>query len=511
MKNNDFYEHTKVVFNKEFRIVALIAIVLIIGAKVVTSNSLSISFFNSRASAPCDSYTSSNACTGAKCEWYGNPATCHVASCGGLLNMLGRNDPAKYTGGCYPNGAPSGEGWVSAGYPSQCDGAVMGCFYKQINTVASNVNPVVTNLDSCGGTLVKLGKGDTSKYDGQCFPNGAPANQGWTYAGQTNDCGSSAGNTSRGCFYRPVDTTVPGPTSTPKTLTQSSTSTIVVRAKGTPVQGVYPRMELWDGTKMLQAWFVTGSYARYTYVGPTSGALLVKFTNDAYETFGAWDDRNLTVDYLTVNSQTIQAESSDVYAVGVWDGSSCAGRYARSETLSCNGYFQFTAGQSNTTPADWMAPMPTRTPTQTPTTTPSATPTTTPSSTPVVSNSATSKYDLNGTVGTDTQNAPNSAGTKLSIYFDIWYQEMNETIFKEITKKYGPIYVDFYLDGQFMARSKIEQVYYYGYMNRAAYRAFVSWTEQFGTHTITGVIDPTNTIPESNESNNSSSKTWVVK
>lgn len=231
----DIHPHTKMIFSKEFGIVAIIAAVVVLGGSYAASNSVKLSFIDSNASAPCESYTSSGSCTGSKaCEWYGN--ACHIPSCGGLLNVSGKNDTSKYTGGCFPGGVLSNQGWVYAGLTNDC-GAVAGnitkgCFYKPLQATSSNANTQVSvMLDSCGGTLNRLGKANPAQFIAGCFPSGAPNGSGWIYAGQTNDCGSVANNTTRGCFYKqiagppPTPSSSPSPTRTP-TPTPNGSGTI---------------------------------------------------------------------------------------------------------------------------------------------------------------------------------------------------------------------------------------------------------------------------------------------
>lgn len=210
-------------------IVGVVAAALVLANNALNLSSTKLSFIDSHASAPCESYTSSSSCTGSKaCEWYGSPATCHIPSCGGLLNVSGKSSKNGYEGGCFTSSVPSGQGWVYAGFTNDC-GAVAGnsskgCFYRPLQSTGiatdAQVNP---KLDSCGGTLNKLGKANPSQYTAGCFWGRVPANQGWIYAGQTNDCGSVANDQSKGCFYKPVGSSVPAASSAPS-KTQSPTS-----------------------------------------------------------------------------------------------------------------------------------------------------------------------------------------------------------------------------------------------------------------------------------------------
>lgn len=209
----------KAIFSPAFFTVAVIAGSVVIGASLLYSGSSRISFSDSQAAVACEGYTSQSSCVGTKaCEWYGlngAAATCHIPSCGGLLNVTGKADTRYNEGGCFPNGAPSGQGWVYAGFTNDC-GAVAGntskgCFYRAKSSTSSTSGPVASTLDSCGGTLNRLGKADSSKFYAICHapkssdPGGS---SGWTYAGKTSDCDSVGG-----CFYKSkIPTPTPGPT-----------------------------------------------------------------------------------------------------------------------------------------------------------------------------------------------------------------------------------------------------------------------------------------------------------
>ena len=104
----------------------------------------------------CSSYTTSASCTGSlACEWYGTngaSATCHIPSCGGLLNVMGKSDTTKYEGGFYPSGAPASQGWIYAGVTNGCGtapndtcAANLGCFYRAVgSTPPPSTNPPPT-------------------------------------------------------------------------------------------------------------------------------------------------------------------------------------------------------------------------------------------------------------------------------------------------------------------------------------------------------------------------------
>jgi len=91
--------------------------------------------------------------------------------------------------------------------------------------------------------------------------------------------------------------------------------TITIRAKGSNADG-WPLMQLRVNGVVVAEWTVNStSYADYTAQAPLAGddQVDVAFTNDYCVPSGcANGDRNLWVDYIVVNGQTIQAESSQV-------------------------------------------------------------------------------------------------------------------------------------------------------------------------------------------------------
>ncbi|MBI2676600.1 MAG: right-handed parallel beta-helix repeat-containing protein [Candidatus Yanofskybacteria bacterium] len=135
--------------------------------------------------------------------------------------------------------------------------------------------------------------------------------------------------------------------SSPSPASQPNVSTnITVRARGTSAAGQYPIMELRQGSTALQRWTVTGGYRDYTYtsgnnIGLTN--LSVHFLNDYFDGI---QDRNLIVDYISVNGRVYQSE--DAYEQGYWSPTTgCASGRFGSETIYCqNGYFEYSTVQS---------------------------------------------------------------------------------------------------------------------------------------------------------------------
>lgn len=107
---------------------------------------------------------------------------------------------------------------------------------------------------------------------------------------------------------------------------ETGSGNITVRARG--VEGTETINVLVDGT--VAGSFTLGtSYANYSVNG--SGTVRVEFTNDQ-------GDRDVVVDYITVDGTTYQAEDQQTNTAVYQDGS-CGGSY--SENMHCSGYIEF--------------------------------------------------------------------------------------------------------------------------------------------------------------------------
>jgi Ca2+-binding RTX toxin-like protein len=90
-------------------------------------------------------------------------------------------------------------------------------------------------------------------------------------------------------------------------------NSLVVFARGTVCEGVWPTMEVWLGGAKLQTFSVQSvSFSPYTVVvapGTRAGAVDIVFTNDAYRP-DLGQDRNLHVDRIDVNGRSISASGA---------------------------------------------------------------------------------------------------------------------------------------------------------------------------------------------------------
>lgn len=122
---------------------------------------------------------------------------------------------------------------------------------------------------------------------------------------------------------------------------------IKIYAAGTPVDGVYPAMQLnVNGEALATFNNVRGDVANglvqefdYSYTGSVlNRKIQIVFTNDAYK---SPQDRNLFIDHINFNGTNYYTDSDSVYSTGTWTGHSCTPGNTRNKWLNCNGYFQF--------------------------------------------------------------------------------------------------------------------------------------------------------------------------
>ena len=147
----------------------------------------------------------------------------------------------------------------------------------------------------------------------------------------------------------PTPTPSPTTSPTPVGLTMPLTQTpgirrIIVHARSSYSSG-YAHMQLRLGETLMQEWNISGSYKDYihdTERDLASANLRIYFTNDYYNrTTRA--DRNLFVDYITVDGVRYLSTDPSVYSTGTWQaGSGCVAGYRQSIELDCNGYLEYT-------------------------------------------------------------------------------------------------------------------------------------------------------------------------
>lgn len=143
----------------------------------------------------------------------------------------------------------------------------------------------------------------------------------------------------------PSNTPIPRPSATPTSSPDVvKAKRIVVRAKGVQGDGAWPQLELRiknaQGVYQPAHRFTVNSakYRNYAYTHTTAfdaSQVRLAFVNDK-------GPRDVYVDYIRLG-KIFQTESPSTYSTGTWNNATkrCDGRYAASEALHCNGYFDF--------------------------------------------------------------------------------------------------------------------------------------------------------------------------
>lgn len=217
--------------------------------------------------------------------------------------------------------------------------------YKPVPNAKVNLSIIVPNNSSF------ITSGNTDEYGNMTVYQNLPYYPGTYYIDVTNVIADNyiyVPTKTRTSFtlkpeVTPSPTTVPSPTATPTkvpTATPTPTSqptptpitgtNVTVRASGSVCLGAYPTMVLKIGGIEVKRWNqVPSTIQNYTFSSPYkyAGVVTVHFINDCYR---PPEDRNLFVDYITINGKTIQSEATGVYNTGGYG-----------EWLWSNGYIQY--------------------------------------------------------------------------------------------------------------------------------------------------------------------------
>jgi len=202
-----------------------------------------------------------------------------------------------------------------------------------------------------------------------------------------------------------------------QTKPSETVSTLIVEAAGTPAANIYPSFEVQVANKTVATVTnVVGNPDKSEFkkfelklpVDLSGKKVKLAFIND----FGAaGQDRNLRINNITFNGKVYEAEGTTVYSQGSWRGvDGCAGKFAQSEWLHCNGYLEFAIDAS---PLATPSPTPIASPSASPTASPSATPRPTPSSSPSPATSSGSLIRIKA-AGTPAQGVYPSVSLRLA-------------------------------------------------------------------------------------------------
>ena len=119
-------------------------------------------------------------------------------------------------------------------------------------------------------------------------------------------------------------------------------STITVRAFGDTGQEAF---DLRIDGQTVSSFNVTQNAQDFTFQANqvvTGSQVRVVFTNDAFDAANNLD-RNLNVDYIQIDGDTLQTEDPSVYSTGTWtpENGAVVPGFLQSETLHSDGYFQY--------------------------------------------------------------------------------------------------------------------------------------------------------------------------
>ncbi|MFD0991596.1 cellulase family glycosylhydrolase [Tenacibaculum geojense] len=95
------------------------------------------------------------------------------------------------------------------------------------------------------------------------------------------------------------------------------------------------QLSVYINNSLIDTFTLTSTYEIYGVDG--NGEVKLEFINDN-------GDRDVQIDYITINNNTLQAEDQEINT-GVWQNNTCGGSY--SEWLNCNGYIVFGADNGN--------------------------------------------------------------------------------------------------------------------------------------------------------------------
>jgi hypothetical protein len=129
-------------------------------------------------------------------------------------------------------------------------------------------------------------------------------------------------------------------------------STIQVRASG---QEGGERFNLLIDDVAVAAFAATTNDQTFSYQASGSVSadqVRVEFTNDLWDPANSVD-RNLSVDFISIDGQTYQTEDASTFSTGTWTPEAgVAPGNPQSETLHANGYFQYAGGGPTPQPGE---------------------------------------------------------------------------------------------------------------------------------------------------------------
>lgn len=149
-----------------------------------------------------------------------------------------------------------------------------------------------------------------------------------------------------GAVVTPETTVTPALEIVPPQTAPSADQRVEIRALGTTGEEI---IELRIAGKVEATFGLTTSSQTYLYEGPIStNEVQVAFINDSVR---PGSDRNVRVDYIRVDGETLQTEDPSVLSQGAYSANNgCGPGNKQTEVLHCNGFFEYSLQDSTTQP-----------------------------------------------------------------------------------------------------------------------------------------------------------------
>lgn len=221
--------------------------------------------------------------------------------------------------------------YLRATVRNTADSVLMPLFHSVVTQVPTDVfrfaldgsawglNDIVSRISLTGGAGADSLYGYDTSDD--VISGGNGDDQLWGMAGRDNLSGGGGADTLEGGtgsdkLYGGDGNDILNGDATGETNAPEAISTLVIYAKGTVCEGIWPTMEVWLSGVKVQAFNVASpDFAPYTVsvpAGTKAASVDLVFTNDAYRP-DLGQDRNLFVDRIIVNGRTLGAK--DVGAI----------------------------------------------------------------------------------------------------------------------------------------------------------------------------------------------------
>jgi len=227
----------------------------------------------------------------------------------------GSSDITVSEGGSSGGGSPGGTG---------------GPYTLSVSKTGSGSGGVTGSPAGINGQSINCGSTCAASYgSGATVTLTASASSGSTFAGWSGSCSGTSSTCAVSMTANRSVTATFNSGSAGGGSTGGSAISYTLRARSTDGQG---RVNLRVNNGTIATFTLGTSMGNYTASSTSRGGITVEFTNDA-------SNRDVQVDFLTVNGSTRQAESQSANTALYANGRCGGGSY--SEWMHCNGYIGF--------------------------------------------------------------------------------------------------------------------------------------------------------------------------